>query len=130
GPPSLKGRGESALSPLPFREGGPGGVGLRPGPLLVTDLVNRGMPLIRYQVGDVVVPSSRQCKCGRGLPLIERVEGRDADYVVTPAGQLISGISLTENFALHITGAAQVQVVQETTTFLRIRMVKDATFTE
>src|SRR5262245_53082249 len=28
GPPSLKGRGEEGNSPLPFREGGPGGVGL------------------------------------------------------------------------------------------------------
>ena len=29
------------------------------GRLLVTDLTNRAMPLIRYQVGDVVVPSFR-----------------------------------------------------------------------
>jgi phenylacetate-CoA ligase len=93
------------------------------GKLLVTDLVNRGMPLVRYQVGDVVVPSSRACKCGRGLPLIERVEGRDADYVVTPAGNLISGISLTENFANLIPGTAQVQIVQESITQLRIRLV-------
>ncbi|MBM3978876.1 MAG: phenylacetate--CoA ligase family protein [Planctomycetes bacterium] len=100
------------------------------GKLLVTDLVNRAMPLIRYQVGDVVVPSARVCKCGRGLPLIERVEGRDADYVVTPAGNLISGISLTENFAMHIPGTAQVQIVQESVTLLRIRLVTDDTFND
>jgi phenylacetate-CoA ligase len=93
------------------------------GKLLITDIVNRGMPLIRYQVGDVVVPSTRVCKCGRGLPMIERVEGRDADYVVTPAGRLISGISLTENFANLIPGTAQVQIVQESITQLRIRLV-------
>lgn len=98
------------------------------GKLLVTDFVNRAMPLIRYQVGDVVVPSNRVCKCGRGLPLIERVEGRDADYVVTPAGHLISGISLTENFANLIPGTAQVQIVQESITQLRIRLVTDDTF--
>jgi phenylacetate-CoA ligase len=101
-----------------------------PGNLLVTDLVNRAMPLIRYQVGDVVVPSPRVCKCGRGLPLIDRVEGRDADYVVTPAGNLISGISLTENFAMHIPGTAQVQIVQESVTLLRIRLVTDDTFND
>lgn len=95
------------------------------GKLLVTDIVNRGMPLVRYQVGDVVVPSSRLCKCGRGLPLIERVEGRDADYVVTPAGTLISGISLTENFANLIPGTAQVQIVQESITQLQIRLVAE-----
>jgi phenylacetate-CoA ligase len=98
------------------------------GRLLITDLSNRAMPLIRYQIGDVVVPSSRRCPCGRGLPLIERVEGREADYVLTPQGQLISGISLTENFALHIPGAAQVQIIQESLHELRIRLVPDADF--
>ncbi|HET6573337.1 MAG TPA: phenylacetate--CoA ligase family protein, partial [Fimbriiglobus sp.] len=98
------------------------------GKLLVTDLSNPAMPLIRYRIGDVVTATDRVCDCGRGLPLLEKVEGRDADYVVTPAGGLISGISLTENFALHITGTAQVQIVQEAVTFLRIRMVADETF--
>ncbi|HUR55872.1 MAG TPA: phenylacetate--CoA ligase family protein [Gemmataceae bacterium] len=99
------------------------------GHLLVTDLTNHAMPLIRYKIGDVVVPSGgRVCRCGRGLPLIERVEGREADYVVTPAGNLISGISLTENFALLITGAAQVQIVQETRQHILIRMVADEAF--
>lgn len=98
------------------------------GKLLVTDLSNPAMPLVRYRIGDVVTAADRVCDCGRGLPLLEKVEGRDADYVVTPAGGLISGISLTENFALHITGTAQVQIVQEAVTFLRIRMVADETF--
>ncbi len=100
------------------------------GRLLVTDLSNPAMPLVRYRIGDVVAAADRACDCGRGLPLLERVEGRDADYVVTPAGGLISGISLTENFALHITGAAQVQIVQEAVTFLRIRMVKGEDFAD
>jgi phenylacetate-CoA ligase len=93
------------------------------GRLLLTDLTNRAMPLIRYQVGDVVVPTDRQCACGRGLPLVERVVGREADYVLTPGGTLISGISLTDHFATEIRGAAQVQIVQEKLTFLRLRMV-------
>ena len=93
------------------------------GRLLLTDLTNRAMPLIRYQVGDVVVPTDRRCACGRGLPLIDRVVGREADYVLTPGGMLISGISLTDHFATEIRGAAQVQIVQEKLTFLRLRMV-------
>lgn len=98
------------------------------GKLLITDFINQAMPLIRYEVGDVVVPSSRVCKCGRGLPLIERVEGREADYVVTPAGNLISGISLTENFSNLVPGTAQMQIVQESITQLRIRLVADDEF--
>ena len=100
------------------------------GPLLLTDLSNFAMPLIRYKVGDVVTMSGKPCSCGRGLPTIETVEGRDADYVVTPAGALISGISLTENFAVLIRGAAQVQLIQETVTHLRVRMVTDDLFTD
>jgi phenylacetate-CoA ligase len=98
------------------------------GKLLVTDLTNRAMPLIRYEIGDVVTGSDRVCGCGRGLPVLERIEGREADYVVTPSGSLISGISLTENFALHIPGTAQVQVVQESLHLLRVRLVPDETF--
>jgi phenylacetate-CoA ligase len=97
----------------------------RTGPLLVTDLSNFAMPLIRYQIGDVATLSDSPCECGRGLPVLEKVEGRDADYVVTPSGSLISGISLTENFAVLIKGAAQVQIIQETVTHLRVRMVRD-----
>jgi len=108
---------------IPDRPGSPD-----EGSLVVTDLTNRAMPLIRYKVGDVVVKSDRQCACGRGLPLIERVEGREADYVLTPSGKLISGISLTENFALHIRGAAQVQIVQESERFLLLRMVPSDEF--
>jgi phenylacetate-CoA ligase len=98
------------------------------GHLIVTDLTNRAMPLIRYRIGDVVVPSTRMCRCGRGLPLIESVEGREADYVLTPAGRMISGISLTENFALHIPGTAQIQIVQESLSEFLIRLVPDEEF--
>ncbi|MFO0846950.1 MAG: phenylacetate--CoA ligase family protein [Gemmataceae bacterium] len=100
------------------------------GHLLVTDLSNAAMPLIRYRIGDVVTPSAGPCPCGRGLPTFAKVEGRDADYVLTPAGGLISGISLTENFALLVPGAAQVQLVQESLTFLRVRLVPDDRFTD
>jgi phenylacetate-CoA ligase len=100
------------------------------GSLVVTDLTNRAMPLIRYKVGDVAVRSDRRCACGRGLPLIERIEGREADYVLTPQGKLISGISLTENFALHIRGTAQIQIIQESESHLRLRIVPDDDFAD
>src|SRR5260370_23422080 len=84
------------------------------GSVIVTDLTNRAMPIIRYQVGDVAAMTDRVCSCGRGLPLLERLEGREADYVLTPAGELISGVSLTEDFALHVPRVAHFHVVPET----------------
>jgi len=98
------------------------------GSVVVTDLTNRAMPIIRYQVGDVAAFSDRICPCGRGLPLLERIEGRDADYVVTLDGKLISGISLTENFALQVPGVIQFQIVQETLHRFVFRLVRGQEF--
>jgi phenylacetate-CoA ligase len=110
-----------------LRDGRPAAPG-EAGSLVVTDLTNRGMPMLRYQVGDVGVLADRRCPCGRGWPLLERLEGREADYVVTPAGELISGISLTENFALHVPGLAQLQIVQESVRRFRFRVVRGPDF--
>jgi phenylacetate-CoA ligase len=98
------------------------------GAVVVTDLFNRAMPLIRYKVGDLAVLSNRRCPCGRGMPLLERVEGRVADYVVLPGGRLISGISLTENFAMLVPGLAQFQIVQEAPQHFRFRIVRGGDF--
>ncbi len=98
------------------------------GMVVVTDLVNRAMPMLRYQVGDMAVPSERECPCGRGLPLLQRIEGRVADYMITPAGEMISGISLTENFAVQVPGLAQLQIVQEEIDRFVFRIVKGPDF--
>ena len=98
------------------------------GNVVVTDLVNKAMPILRYQVGDIAVASDRECPCGRGLPMLERLEGRSADYVMTPSGELVSGISLTENFAMLVQGIAQLQIVQERLDHIRFRVVRGVDF--
>jgi phenylacetate-CoA ligase len=110
-----------------LRDGQPVGPG-EDGSVVVTDLTNRAMPLLRYQVGDVASWSGRPCPCGRGLPLLGRVEGREADYVVTPSGELISGISLTDHLAVLVPGVAQVQIVQEEVSRLVFRIVRGPEF--
>ncbi|HXG11937.1 MAG TPA: phenylacetate--CoA ligase family protein [Gemmataceae bacterium] len=110
-----------------LRDGRPAQPG-EPGSVVVTDLTNRAMPLIRYQVGDVAVLSARRCPCGRGLPLLEQLEGREADYVVTPTGELISGISLTDHFACQIPGVVQLQIIQEKVDHFRFRLVRGPDF--
>jgi phenylacetate-CoA ligase len=110
-----------------LRDGQPARPG-EAGAIVVTDLSNRAMPLLRYQVGDVAVLDERRCPCGRGLPLLKRLEGREADYVVTADGDLVSGISLTENFALHVPGLAQLQIVQETVHRFVFHIVKGPDF--
>lgn len=100
------------------------------GAIVVTDLSNRAMPLIRYRMEDVGVPSARRCSCGRTQPLIERIEGRVADFLITPEGRLVSGISLTDHFAGQIPGVAQMQIVQKKRDLLVLVVVKGAGFSE
>ncbi len=101
------------------------------GAILVTDLTNSGMPFIRYKVGDVGIPSSdRLCGCGCTYPLMDSLEGRIADYVVTPDGDYVSGISLTENFAMLLGGIKQLQIVQERIDYLVLRVVRGEGFSE
>lgn len=94
------------------------------GKITVTDFNNHGMPLIRYQVGDVGVPSSRKCACGRGLPLMEKLEGRVADFLLTASGAMVSGISLVERTLTKVPGIEQMQLVQVTLEALLINRVK------
>lgn len=110
-----------------LRDGRPVNPG-EPGDIVLTDLCNFAMPLLRYRVGDVGVLADRICPCGRGMPLIESLQGREADYVVTAAGNYISGISLTENFAVLVPGIAQIQIVQEEVERFMFRIVRDRAF--
>ena len=80
----------------------------------VTDLTNRAMPLIRYQIGDVVVPSDRVLHVRpRAAADRARRGPRGRLRRSRRPGGSSRGISLTENFALLIPGTAQVQIVQE-----------------
>lgn len=80
--------------------------------VVVTNLSNFTMPLIRYDQGDVVRLSDREPVCGRGFPLIESVCGRAGDYVVLPSGRRLT----PHPFFLvldHAMGVGRWQVVQE-----------------
>ena len=86
------------------------------------------MPFIRYKLEDIVRLSDRACSCGRTQPLITTIEGRTADFLVTPEGKLVSGISLTDHFAGHIPGVAQIQLVQNHTNRLTLNIVREEDF--
>jgi phenylacetate-CoA ligase len=98
--------------------------------IVVTDLVNHGMPLIRYRVGDRGVRTERVCSCGRGLPLMDRVTGRQADFLKRPDGSLVAGVSLVERTLTAIAGIEQMQLVQDALHHVCAKVVKDSAFTE
>lgn len=108
-------------------DGSPASPG-EPGTIVVTDLMNRAMPFIRYRVEDVGVPSDRKCRCGRGLPLMESVTGRVADFLIKKDGSRVAGISLIENTLTKMPGIVQMQIVQESMDSLVVRVVPGAEF--
>ncbi len=56
--------------------------------LIITRLHAGPMPLIRYQVGDIGISGGvKQCQCGRAWEVMDSIEGRDTDIVLTPSGK-------------------------------------------
>ena len=82
------------------------------GDILVTDLLNFAMPLIRYRIGDVGSWAAGLCPCGRGLPRLERIAGRVTDFLVGDDGRLVSGAALTINIVANRPSLGQVQIRQ------------------
>lgn len=83
------------------------------GNIAYTSLYNFAMPLIRYKVGDIGVPSDEYCTCGRSLPMMKSVEGRSDDFILLPSGRTISPIALALVMK-HSDGIIEYQFVQET----------------
>jgi phenylacetate-CoA ligase len=60
------------------------------GEIVVSELLNEGMPLLRYKMRDLGYSSSEMCSCGRSLPLLKSVEGRQIDCITTRDGRLVT----------------------------------------
>ncbi len=62
------------------------------GRLLVTDLLNRGLPLLRYEIGDLGALDPAPCPCGDPRPVLGRLEGRLLDVFLLPSGRRVPGV--------------------------------------
>jgi phenylacetate-CoA ligase len=94
------------------------------GDVLVTDLHNYGMPLIRYQNGDLAMArEDAPCACGRGLGRIERVMGRKSETLRNAQGDPIPGM-LVHSMISHLQHSLrEVQVVQRASGEVVLRVV-------
>ena len=90
------------------------------GGLLITDLDNYGMPLIRYRIGD---SASWSDETAGGFPVLAAVDGRSLDVVRTRDGRRIGGtfwtIVLREK-----PGFEQFQVIQKDLAGVLVRYVR------
>lgn len=82
------------------------------GSVVVTDLRNQVMPLIRYRNGDMSSITYEKCGCGRSLPRLQSLEGRVTDFLVADDGRLVSGVFLATYLLADRPSLGQVQIVQ------------------
>jgi len=98
------------------------------GQVVVTDLYNYGMPFVRYATGDRAIAGFESCPCGRGLPLLKKITGRQLDILRTPDGRLIPG-EFFPHLIKDYRAVRRFQVVQETPELIRLRLVVDENWT-
>ncbi len=92
---------------------------------VATGLHHYAMPLIRYKLGDLVRFSKNPCCCGRTLPIIESIEGRTDDIIVTNDGKLVGRLDEAFHFSY---GIRESQIVQKEAGKMVVRVVKDDGF--
>lgn len=94
------------------------------GEVVVTDLCNRAMPLIRYCIEDYAV-RGQACSCGRGLPVIQEIQGREYDFVRTPDGRSYHGeffMYAIEDLRDEGYDIKRFRVIQESPTMLSVEV--------
>ena len=98
------------------------------GNVVITDLFNYAMPFIRYVNGDRAVAGFDMCPCGRGLPLLKKVVGRQLDTLTTPDGRKIPG-EFFPHLIKEFPAIRRFQVVQETLASITLKLVVDGGLT-
>jgi len=98
------------------------------GAVVVTNLLNRAMPLLRYKMGDVASMPGRTCECGRTLPLMNNISGRVADFLVRRDGSVVAGVSLVERTLTKFPGVAQMQIIQEDLDNIVLKIARDPNY--
>lgn len=91
------------------------------GRVVVTNLHNFALPLIRYEVGDRVI-LGEACSCGRGLPVIQRVLGRHRNMLTLPDGRKAYPSFPAEIWS-DVAPIQQLQLLQKTPTRIVAKLV-------
>jgi len=90
------------------------------GRVVVTDLHNFATPLIRYDLGDLA-EADGPCACGRGLPKIRRILGRERNLLRLPDGQRFWPLVGAFGFR-DIAPVRQYQIIQRSLERVTLRL--------
>lgn len=99
------------------------------GELIFTNLDSYGMPFIRYRSGDAGRIVDSNCPCGRKLKVLERIEGRANDILVTTEGKIIHPAVMNHIFR-NIKGITGFQVIQKERDYLVINIMHNGAFSK
>ena len=95
--------------------------------IVSTSLWNFSMPFIRYDTEDLALLDNSKCSCGRSLPLIKKIIGRQADIIKGVNGDLVSPSSFVHfwkyKVANELLDIQYAQIVQEEKDFIRVKLV-------
>jgi phenylacetate-CoA ligase len=91
------------------------------GRVVITALRNYATPLIRYQIGDYGVVGE-PCACGRGLPVLSRIMGRERNLILLPNGERIFPANWVRSF-MEIGDIRQFQFIQKSRLHLELGLV-------
>jgi phenylacetate-CoA ligase len=105
-------------------------MGDRAGEIVITDLKNFAMPLIRYRTKDVGALMPHACECGRGLPLLDVKGGRVTEFLTARGGAKVSGIVLATYAITNVPGIQQIQFVQQHADRVTARVVRRAEWSD
>lgn len=83
------------------------------GRTLLSNLEDYVFPLIRYENGDRGRWLQGPCPCGRALPCIDSVKGRESESFRLPSGRVVNGEFLTTIFDEHPDFVKGFRVVQK-----------------
>ena len=88
------------------------------------------MPLLRYNTGDcIAIDNEYSCNCGRTMPIIKTIEGRNDDLILTPDGHKVGGQSLATVFKTDLK-IKEAQIIQETDGSLNIKIVPTQNYSD
>ncbi|MCC7596239.1 glycosyltransferase [Janthinobacterium sp. FW305-129] len=92
------------------------------GDIVVTHLATQDYPFIRYATGDVGALGTQPCACGRGLPLLQKIEGRSTDFLTAVDGTVMHGLALVY-IVRELPQVRSFKIIQETLLRTRVLLV-------
>lgn len=99
------------------------------GNIVLTRLHPGPMPLVRYKIGDLGISAAGlPCPCGRGFGLMDSIQGRDTDIIITPDGNRLI-VHFFTGILEFFPEIDTFQVIQDSLDSLTVRIVPTALYT-